>query len=64
MPGREYYGAGYGEMANLPKEAKMQNYPMCDAYLNVELDDSGSGIDAVNEANSRNMKANLSKEKY
>lgn len=64
MPGREYYGKGYGEFSNLPESVVHTEFPKNMEGLNVELDDTARGIDSMIDHNSKMIRNNISDEKY
>lgn len=64
MPGREYYGKGYGDVANMPKDVVYRDFPEADEGLNVDLDDTAGGIDSSIEKTTKYLKSHLSDEKY
>ena len=64
MPSSSYYGRGYNNVANMPKEVVYRDFPECDEGLNIALDDTARGIDAAIEYNTKHLRGNIADEKY
>lgn len=64
MPSKDYYGAGFGQVANLPKEVVYRDFPEAEQGLNIALDDTAAGIDSAIEDNTRYLRSHIADEKY
>lgn len=64
MPGKSYYGKGYGEFSNLPQEKMCTEFPYADEGLNVMLDDTAAGIDDNIGDQTRYLRNNMPDSKY
>lgn len=64
MPDKSYYGKGYGEVANMPKDVVYRDFPEAEQGLNIDLDDTVSGIDSAIGHNTRYLRSHISDEKY
>ncbi|MGD8305096.1 MAG: hypothetical protein PVF17_00445 [Ignavibacteria bacterium] len=65
MPkGREYYGKGYGEFANMPRDVVDVEFPRAEEGLNVDLDDTSAGIDDAIGDQTRYLRGHIPDSKY
>lgn len=64
MPGREYYGKGFGNVANMPQDVVYRDFPEANEGLNIALDDTAKGIDSAIEHNTKYLRSHISDEKY
>lgn len=63
--GRSYYGKGYGEFANLPKEPDYEQYPKARKYLDTEhYPDTIKEIDTDNDFNYGQVARHMSDSMY
>ena len=63
--GKAYYGKGYGEPSNLPKEVDMSQYPKARKYLDTEnYPDTIREIDRDNDFNYGQVSRHLSDSMY
>ncbi len=63
--GKAYYGKGYGEPSNMPKEVDIEQYPKARKYLDTEnYPDTIREIDSDNEFNYGQVAKRPSKSMY
>lgn len=63
--GKSYYGKGYGEFANLPKEPDYEQYPKARKYLDTEhYPDTIREIDTDNDFNYGKVASHMSDSMY
>jgi len=63
--GKAYYGKGYGEPSNMPKEVDMSEYPKARKYLDTEnYPDTLREIDTDNDFNYGKVVGHLSDSMY
>lgn len=64
MPSSSYYGKGYGEVANMPKDVVYREFPEANEGLNVALNDTAAGIDGAIEDSTKYLRSHMPKGKY
>jgi len=62
--GKEYYGMGYNDFANMPDKVVHKKFPEGLEGLNADLNDTMFGIDTVLSKNANYLKGHRPPDKY